>query len=99
MVTVALALPKPLDPRRHFRVLHVRVVRPATAEHHEVGAAAQATPLPHHLCHSSCCSPRVCAFVWAIARAHPRGSILVVEAGHEGREHCSAMLQGPVEEL
>jgi len=100
MVTVVLALAHPPYPRRHFRVLHARVVRPATAQHREVGATEQATPLPHHLrCRSSCCSPRECAFVREIARAHPRVSILVVGAGHEGRRRCSAKLQGRVEVL
>ena len=96
MVTAVLALAQPPDPRRHFRVLQA-----ATAEYREVGVAAQGTPLPHRhpRCHSSCCSPRECAFSGEIARVHPQGSILVVGAGCEGWRHCSAVLQEQVEEL
>ena len=93
MVTVVLAS---AQPRRHFHVL-----QSASAEHLEVHSAAQATPLPRHhpRFHLSCCSPRECAFVREIARAHLQGSILVVGAGHEGSRHCSAELQEQVEEL
>ena len=100
MVRVVLALARPPCPRRHFRVPHGRVVRPATAQYREMGVMTQATQLPHHLrCRLNCCFPREGAFVKAVARAHPGVSILVVGAGQDECKHCSAMLQGQAEEL
>ena len=100
MVEVVLVLARPPCPRRHFRVPHGRVVRPAIAQYREMGVIAQATQLPHRLrCRSNCCFPREGAFVKVIARAHPGESILVVGAGQDERKHCSAMLQGQAEEL
>jgi hypothetical protein len=100
MVRVVLALGHPPYPRRHFHILHVRVVQPATAQSREVGVTAQTTLLPHHLrCRLSYCFPREGAFVKAIARARLGGTILVVGGGLDQRRRCSAALQGQAEEL
>ena len=100
MVRVVMAWAHPPYPRRHFHVLHVRVVQPATAQSREVGAPAQSMLLLHHLrCRLSYCFPREGAFVKAISRARLGVSILVVGVGLDRCRRCSVRLQGQAEEL